>query len=162
MGQRGVCGLPFGRNQRRDARVSQLRREAKEKAKALRKQLAVFDKLTDGVWERERDVEGERAQRAASKEFVIRPGANRARCEADAQTAGGQAALAGARRTGRKRKLSGDDLRRLQAILLAGARGQGHETDWWPLRRLLSTRIMGAALSFGAPPARGPSLAASR
>jgi len=58
--------------------VSQLRREAQEKAKSLRKQLAVLDKLTGGASERERDVERKRAQRAASKEVVIPPCADRA------------------------------------------------------------------------------------
>jgi hypothetical protein len=46
--------------------VSDLRREAKEKAKSLRKQLAVLDKLTDGASEREPDVKRKRGQRAAA------------------------------------------------------------------------------------------------
>ena len=50
--------------------------------------------------------------------------------------AGGKAALAGAGRTGRKRKLSGDELCRLEAVLLAGAPAQGYETDLWTLKRI--------------------------
>lgn len=53
-----------------------------------------------------------------------------------AWTAGGTEALAGAGQTGRKRKLSGDELCRLQAILLAGARENGYETDMWTLKRI--------------------------
>ena len=49
---------------------------------------------------------------------------------------GGKQALAGAGRTGRKCKLSGDDLCRLEAILLAGAPSQGYETDLWTLKRI--------------------------
>ena len=44
--------------------------------------------------------------------------------------------MAGAGRTGRKRKLSGDELCRLEAILLAGAPAQGYETDLWTLKRI--------------------------
>jgi hypothetical protein len=61
--------------------VSELRREAKEKAKSLRKQLAMLDKLTGGASERERDVERKREQRAAAKEVVVPPCADRARRE---------------------------------------------------------------------------------
>jgi transposase len=50
--------------------------------------------------------------------------------------AGGKDALAGAGRTGRKAKLSGDDLCRLEAILLAGALAAGFETDLWTLKRI--------------------------
>jgi len=50
--------------------------------------------------------------------------------------AGGKEALAGAGRTGRKRKLSGDDLCRLEALLLAGAPAQGYETEVWTLKRI--------------------------
>ena len=50
--------------------------------------------------------------------------------------AGGQTALAGVGRTGRKRKLSGDHLCRLEAILLAGAAAWGYETDLWTLKRI--------------------------
>src|SRR6516225_11952967 len=41
---------------------------------------------------------------------------------------GGEQALQGAGRTGRKSKLSGDDLCQLEAILLAGATAAGYET----------------------------------
>lgn len=61
--------------------MSELRREAKEKAKSLRKQLAMLDKLTGGASERERDVERKREQRAAAKEVVVPPCADRARRE---------------------------------------------------------------------------------
>jgi hypothetical protein len=37
--------------------VSEFRREAKEKATAMWKQLAMLDKITDGATERERGVE---------------------------------------------------------------------------------------------------------
>jgi transposase len=50
--------------------------------------------------------------------------------------AGGKTALAGAGRTGRKRRLSGNDLCRLEAILLAGAPARGYETDLWTLKRI--------------------------
>jgi hypothetical protein len=52
-------------------RVSDLRREAIEKAKSLRKQLAMLDKITGGASERERDVERKRAQRVTAKEVVV-------------------------------------------------------------------------------------------
>lgn len=50
--------------------------------------------------------------------------------------AGGKQALAGAGRTGRKCKLSGNDLCRLEAILLGGAPAQGYETNLWTLKRI--------------------------
>jgi transposase len=50
--------------------------------------------------------------------------------------AGGQPALAGAGRTGRKSKLSGEALCRLAALLLAGAPAHGYETDLWTLKRI--------------------------
>jgi hypothetical protein len=59
--------------------VSQLRREAQEKAKLLRKQLAMLDNLTDGASERERDVERKRTQRAAANEVVNPPCVDRER-----------------------------------------------------------------------------------
>jgi len=49
---------------------------------------------------------------------------------------GGEAALAGAGRTGREARLSGDDVCRLEAILLAGAPAAGYETDLWTLKRI--------------------------
>jgi transposase len=49
---------------------------------------------------------------------------------------GGKEALAGAGRTGRLPKLSGDQLCRLEAILLGGAPTQGYETDLWTLKRI--------------------------
>jgi transposase len=42
---------------------------------------------------------------------------------------GGKSTLAGAGRTGRPCRLSGDELCRLEALLLAGAPEQGYETD---------------------------------
>lgn len=53
-----------------------------------------------------------------------------------AWVAGGAKALRGAGRVGRKSKLSGDELCRLEAILLAGAPAQGYETDLWTLKRI--------------------------
>ena len=50
--------------------------------------------------------------------------------------AGGKKALAGAGRTGRKCSLTGDELCRLEAILLAGAPARGYETDLWTLKRI--------------------------
>jgi transposase len=49
---------------------------------------------------------------------------------------GGQKALAGAGRTGRKCKLSDEELRRLATLLLAGAPAHGYETDLWTLKRI--------------------------
>ena len=51
--------------------MSDLRREAIEKAKSLRKQLAMLDKITGGASERERDVERKRGQRVTAKEVVV-------------------------------------------------------------------------------------------
>lgn len=44
--------------------------------------------------------------------------------------------MKGAGRTGRKRKLSGEELRRLEALLVAGAPAQGYETNLWTLKRI--------------------------
>src|SRR5713226_5076327 len=49
---------------------------------------------------------------------------------------GGQAALRGAGRTGRPRKLSREELRQLEAHLIAGAQAAGYATDLWTLRRM--------------------------
>lgn len=49
---------------------------------------------------------------------------------------GGQQALSGAGRSGRKPSLSGEQLCRLEAILLAGAPAAGFETDLWTLKRI--------------------------
>jgi transposase len=49
---------------------------------------------------------------------------------------GGETALAGAGRTGCVGKLGGDELCRLEAILLAGAPARGYETDLWTLKRI--------------------------
>lgn len=49
---------------------------------------------------------------------------------------GGRGALAGAGRTGRRPKLSGEQLCQLEAILLAGAPAAGYETDLWTLKRI--------------------------
>jgi len=49
---------------------------------------------------------------------------------------GGKKALAGVGGTGRKPKLSGDQLCRLEAALLAGARAYGYDTDLWTLKRI--------------------------
>src|SRR5262245_35559967 len=49
---------------------------------------------------------------------------------------GGRAELVGAGRTGRKSRLSGDDLCRLEAVLLAGASACGYETELWTLKRI--------------------------
>src|SRR5262245_36303412 len=50
--------------------------------------------------------------------------------------AGGKKGLAGVGRTGRKCSLTGDELCRLEAILLAGAPARGYETDLWTLKRI--------------------------
>lgn len=50
--------------------------------------------------------------------------------------AGGKGALSGAGRTGRKPKLSGNQLCQLETILLAGAPASGYETDLWTLKRI--------------------------
>jgi transposase len=49
---------------------------------------------------------------------------------------GGQEALRGADRTGRKRRLSGEDLCQLETCLLEGARVHGYDTDLWTLKRI--------------------------
>jgi transposase len=49
---------------------------------------------------------------------------------------GGEAALRGAGRTGRKAKLTGEQLCRLEACLLAGPRFFGFETELWTLQRI--------------------------
>lgn len=49
---------------------------------------------------------------------------------------GGQAALRGAGRTGRPRKLCPEELRQLETFLIAGARAAGYVTDLWTLRRI--------------------------
>jgi transposase len=50
--------------------------------------------------------------------------------------AGGREALVGAGRTGRRSRLSGDDMCRLEAVLLGGAPAQGYETELWTLKRI--------------------------
>jgi len=49
---------------------------------------------------------------------------------------GGQQGLRGAGRTGRRSKLSGDELCGLEACLLAGASAHGYDTELWTLRRI--------------------------
>lgn len=49
---------------------------------------------------------------------------------------GGETALRGAGRTGRPRKLLGDELRLLEAYLLEGARAHGYATELWTLKRI--------------------------
>jgi transposase len=64
---------------------------------------------------------------------------------------GGRQALAGAGRSGRKPKLSGEQLCQLEAILLAGAPAAGYETDLWTLKRIAQVirREFGVALHVG-------------
>jgi transposase len=50
--------------------------------------------------------------------------------------AGRETALRGAGRTGRKSKLNGDQLCRLEACLLVGPRAYGFETELWTLKRI--------------------------
>lgn len=50
--------------------------------------------------------------------------------------AGRETALRGAGRTGRKSKLNGDQLCRLEACLLVGPRSYGFETELWTLKRI--------------------------
>jgi transposase len=50
--------------------------------------------------------------------------------------ANGVEALRGAGRTGRKRQLSDEDLRRLEALLIEGPQAQGYETNLWTLKRI--------------------------
>jgi transposase len=49
---------------------------------------------------------------------------------------GGEESLAGVGHTGRKRKLSGDELCQLAAVLLGGAQAQGYDTELWTLKRI--------------------------
>src|SRR5262245_46278639 len=49
---------------------------------------------------------------------------------------GGETALRSAGRTGRKRKLSKYDLRRLEHVLLAGPKASGYTTEIWTLARI--------------------------
>ena len=44
--------------------------------------------------------------------------------------------LRGAGRTGRKRRLSDEDLCRLETLLIEGPQAQGYETNLWTLRRI--------------------------
>jgi transposase len=62
--------------------------------------------------------------------------------------AGGRKALAGAGRTGRKCRLAGDELCRLEAILLAGASARGYETDLWTLKRIAQVIQSEFAVSY--------------
>jgi len=62
--------------------------------------------------------------------------------------AGGKQALAGAGRTGRKPKLCGEQLGRLEAILLAGAPAAGYETDLWTLKRIAQVIRREFAVTF--------------
>lgn len=64
---------------------------------------------------------------------------------------GGREALAGAGRMGRKAKLSGDDLCRLEAVLLAGPLAQGYETNLWTLKRIAQVvrRMFGVTFHVG-------------
>lgn len=64
--------------------------------------------------------------------------------------AGGKEALAGAGRTGRKPKLSGEELCRLEAVLLSGAATQGYETDLWTLRRIAQVTRRAFGVTFHA------------
>jgi transposase len=50
--------------------------------------------------------------------------------------ADGREGLRGAGRTGRKRRLSDEDLCRLEALLIEGPQAQGYETNLWTLRRI--------------------------
>ena len=49
---------------------------------------------------------------------------------------GGETALRGAGQTGRKRKLSKNDLQRLEQVLLAGPKASGYTTEIWTLARI--------------------------
>jgi transposase len=51
-------------------------------------------------------------------------------------SSGGESALRGPGRTGRKVKLRGEQLCRLKACLLAGPRSFGFETELWTLKRI--------------------------
>ena len=50
----------------------------------------------------------------------------------------GVEALRGTGRTGRKRRLSEEDLRRLEALLIEGPQAHGYPTNLWTLRRIAS------------------------
>lgn len=50
--------------------------------------------------------------------------------------ANGSEGLRGAGRTGRKRQLSEEELRRLEAVLIQGPQAQGYETNLWTLQRI--------------------------
>jgi len=52
--------------------------------------------------------------------------------------ANGSEGLRGAGRTGRKRQLSEEELRRLEAVLIQGPQAQGYETNLWTLQRIAS------------------------
>ena len=52
--------------------------------------------------------------------------------------ANGSEGLRGAGRTGRKRQLSEEELRRLEAVLIQGPQAQGYETNHWTLQRIAS------------------------
>jgi len=52
--------------------------------------------------------------------------------------ANGSEGLRGAGRTGRKRQLSEEELRRLEAVLIQGPQAQGYETNVWTLQRIAS------------------------
>lgn len=88
-------------------------------------------------------------QRRLKAEKLFRKGCSQAgvarQLEVSRQTAsrwhaawkeGGVEALAGAGRTGRKPKLSGEQLCQLEAILLSGVPAAGFETDLWTLKRI--------------------------
>lgn len=64
---------------------------------------------------------------------------------------GGHEASSGAGRTGRKPKLSGEQLCQLEAILLAGAPAAGFETDLWTLKRIARVirRELGVTFHLG-------------
>src|SRR5712692_8570333 len=53
-----------------------------------------------------------------------------------AWSAGGQAALGGVGRTGRNRKLSKEQLRLLETLLLEGPEAHGYHTKLWTLKRI--------------------------
>jgi transposase len=50
--------------------------------------------------------------------------------------ANGSEGLRGAGRTGRKRRLSDEDLCHLEALLIEGPEAQGYETNLWTLKRI--------------------------
>lgn len=61
---------------------------------------------------------------------------------------GGKKALAGAGRTGRKCCITGDQVCRLEAILLAGAPARGYETDLWTLKRIAQVIRLEFSVSY--------------